>query len=428
MKQFDRRDFCKLTGMGMLGAAVSSTFGLGSAFATTPSYTFPPEWAPQASVWLCWDSTDDLHRTTDAPMHAVTAQIIEGLHSKNTKVDMIVSGDAAKADCLNFLTSYQVDPQKIRFHNYKESYIFMRDMGPLFVKTTEGNPLIANFAWNYYGTWNTGRGKAVGNVDIAMATELNVPMINSDIIAEGGGYEVNGEGVMMAFQNMAMQRNPGKTLAQIEAEVLRLYGQKKMIWLPLSPISDDLNAAGSPVMENFFGYGANGHVDEVARFVAPNTILVAQVSEAARDSNNLEKSDYERIEEVARVLQNATDVNGKPFTIIRVMNPDLVWLWNERTIAAGDEKFGFHAGDIVIDLPAVSYMNFLISNGIVLMAKYWVPGKPDLLKQLDEQARATIQSVFPDREIKQINPLAINWWGGGIHCISQQTPFFNVQP
>ncbi|MFC6522454.1 agmatine deiminase family protein [Undibacterium arcticum] len=115
MKKYDRRNFFKLSGMGLLSVAVTSTFGLTSAFATATTYTFPPEWAPQASVWLCWDSTDDLHRTTDAAMHAVTAQIVEALHSKNTKVDMIVSGDAAKADCLNFLNNYQVDPQKSDF-------------------------------------------------------------------------------------------------------------------------------------------------------------------------------------------------------------------------------------------------------------------------------------------------------------------------
>ncbi|MFD2273978.1 hypothetical protein ACFS07_31345 [Undibacterium arcticum] len=74
--------FFKLSGMGLLSVAVTSTFGLTSAFATATTYTFPPEWAPQASVWLCWDSTDDLHRTTDAAMHAVTAQIVEALHSK----------------------------------------------------------------------------------------------------------------------------------------------------------------------------------------------------------------------------------------------------------------------------------------------------------------------------------------------------------
>lgn len=424
----NRRDFCKLSGMGLLSTAVSSTFGLSSAaaFAAPLDYTFPPEWAPQSSVWLCWDATDDLLRTTDAPMHAVVAQIVEALHAHDTKVEMMVSGDDARADCLNFFQSYQIDPQRIRFHTYHKTYIFMRDMGPLFVKTTDGKPMIADFAWRYYGIWNEGRGKAIGDVDKAMAAELNIPTIESRIFAEGGGFEVNGEGVLMGYQDMAMQRNPDKTLAQIESELLRLYGQKKMLWLPLSPLSDVLTADGSPIIENFFGYGANGHVDEVARFVGPNTILVAQVSEEARNHNTLERIDYERIEETVRVLQNATDANGSPFNIIRITNPDLSMLWKERPIAPGQEAWGFKVGDTVIDLPASSYLNFLITNNLVLMAKYWEPGKPEKLRELDEAARATLQSVFPSHDIKQINPLAINWWGGGIHCITQQTPVFNV--
>lgn len=180
-------------------------------------------------------------------------------------------------------------------------------------------------------------------------------------------------------------------------------------------------------MENFFGYGANGHVDEVARFVSPNTVLVAEISEEARDSNNLEKIDYEIVEEVVDTLEAATDVNGKPFKIIRVPNPDLSLVWNERIVAPGDkysQQFGFRVGDKVIELPAVSYLNFLITNNVVIGAKYWERGKPEVLKQLDEQSKAILQAAFPDRQIVQINPIAVNWMGDGIHCITQQQPVF----
>ncbi|RNB92352.1 agmatine deiminase family protein [Brevibacillus fluminis] len=401
-----------------------------SAATNKTSYRFPAEWETQRAVWLDWYAKNEYGQETTDAMHAVTAQIIEALHAHHVAVEMIVDSETRKAEVLNFLAPYRVDPAKIRFHVYADSYLFMRDMGPLFLKTNDGKPLIADFAWNYYGIWSEAKAKPIGDVDKAMAAERNIPLVKSHIVAEGGGIEVNGEGVMMTYKDTALQRNPGKSLAEIESEYLRLYGQKKIIWLPRSPLSDKLTADGSPIIENFFGYGANGHVDEVARFVDPHTILVAQVSREARDSNALEKADYERIEEAVETLKRATDTHGKPFRIIRVQNPNLSTVWNEHTVETGDayKQFGFQVGDTVYELPAASYLNFLISNGVVIAAKYWEPGKPESLKRLDAQAKAALKQAFPDRDIVQINPLAINWWGGGIHCITQQEPLFENAP
>lgn len=394
--------------------------------ATATGYTFPAEWEKQSAVWLVWQSTNEFGDTTSPEQHKVTAQIIEALHSHNTKVELILqTGGESKTDVLNFLSDYNVDPANINFREYKDSYIFMRDMGPMFLKNSEGKAKIADFEWNMYGIWKRGGyTNRIGNVDRDMAQELDIPTLSSKVVVEGGAVEFNGEGVMMTYKDTALQRNPGLTIEEIEQEYLRVFGQKKMIWLERSPISDVLTPDGSPIMENFFGYGANGHVDEFVRFVDADTILVAEISEEARDNNNLERIDYERIEEVVDTLEAATDINGQPFNIIRVPAPDLSLLWNEHTVQSGDiyPEFGFQPGDTVFEIPAVSYLNFLISNGVVISAKYWEPGMPDKLRQLDEQAKAALQSVFPDREIVQINPIAINWWGGGIHCITQQQP------
>ncbi|MEZ2737210.1 agmatine deiminase family protein [Aneurinibacillus aneurinilyticus] len=389
-------------------------------------YTFPAEWEKQSAVWLAWEWNESGESTTDE-QHKVTAQIIQALHSHNVKVELILqTGGDSKEEVLHFLSTYNVDPKKINFREYKKPYLFMRDMGPLFLKNSEGKGMIADFSWNMYGIWDRDRAKSIGDVDKAMAQELNIPLLSSDFVAEGGGIEVNGEGVMMTYEDMALQRNPGKSLEEIEKEYLRLYGQKKIIWLKQSPLSDKLTPDGSPIFENFFGNGANGHVDEVARFVDPHTVLVAQISEEARNSNKLEKEDYKRIEEVVETLKRATDVNGKPFKIIRVPSPDLKLVWNEHIVQEEDiyPQFGFKPGDKVYQIPAVSYLNFLISNGVVISAKYWEPGKPEQLKQLDAQSKAILQSAFPGREIVQINPIEINWWGGGIHCITQQQPVY----
>jgi agmatine deiminase len=444
MKQNYWRNFCKVACITLSSVIITSSLSFASTSASASAsataavanmkavsnssvYSFPAEWEKQSAVWLVWQCTNEFGETTSPEQHEVTAQIIQALHKHNTKVELILqTGGETKEDVLQFLSKYTVDPAKINFRSYKDSYIFMRDMGPMFLKNSEGKAMIADFDWSMYGIWSKEQAKPTGDVDKVMAAELNIPLLSSTFVVEGGAVEFNGEGVMMTYKDTALQRNPGKTIAEIEKEYLRVFGQKKMIWLERSPLSDVLTPDGSPIIENFFGYGANGHIDENVRFVDPNTVLVAQVSEQARDSNNLEKADYERIEEVVQTLNKATDVNGKPFKIIRVKNPDLNLLWNEHTVKAGDiyPDFGFHPGDKVFEIPAVSYLNFLISNGVVIMAKYWEPGKPDELKQLDAQSKATLQSMFPDREIVQINPIAINWWGGGIHCITQQQPVF----
>ncbi|RJS59357.1 agmatine deiminase family protein [Bacillus sp. PK3_68] len=389
-------------------------------------YSFPAEWEKQSAVWLVWEWNEFGETTTDE-QHKVTAQIIEALHAHNVKVELILkTGGDSKEKVLTFLRAYNVDPKKINFREYERPYAFIRDFGPLFLKNNEGKAMIADFAFDFYGTWDRETAQPIADVRKAMAQELNIPLLSSDFVAEGGGIEVNGEGVMMTYKDTALQRNPGKTLQEIEKEYLRVYGQKKIIWLERSPLSDKLTPDGSPIIDNFFGNGANGHVDEVARFVDPHTVLVAQISEEARNSNNLEKEDYERIEEVVQTLKRSTDVNGKPFKIIRVPFPDLELVWNEHTVQEGDiyPQFGFKPGEKVYQIPAVSYLNFLISNGVVISAKYWEPGKPEQLKQLDEQSKAILQRAFPGREIVQINPIEINWWGGGIHCITQQQPVY----
>lgn len=266
-----------------------------------------------------------------------------------------------------------------------------------------------------------------GGVDKMMAEKLGMKTIESDFVAEGGGLEVNGEGVLLTFKDTALQRNPGKTLAQIEAEYLRMYGQKKVVWLERSPLQDRRSPDNKPLIDNYFGGGANGHIDEVARFVNPNTVLVASYPKSALNGHPLEKDDYHVYEEAAETLRNATDANGKPFTVIQVENPDLSLFWQQSKVPAGSTEyaaFGIKPGETVYQVPAVSYMNFLISNDVVLIPKYWREGLPQQVKKLDNDFKTLMQSSFPGYKIVQIDPLAVNFWGGGVHYITQQMPAY----
>ncbi|MEH7108974.1 agmatine deiminase family protein [Bacillus sp. JJ1764] len=429
MKKNLLKKLCKLSLIAMLSIVMMSSASIsGTAASTTAAedYSFPAEWEKQSAVWLAWYEYPSI-----PGMHDVTAQIIENLQNvARVKVDLIIKPNE-KNQVINFLKNYKIDTNSINFHEYNNLYIYTRDLGPAFVKNSEGKAKVMDFNWNFYGAGNNVYDKlALGYLDRDMARQLNLPTVQSSMVAEGGGYEVNGNGVMMGFKDMALNRNPGKTIEEIESEILRMYGYKKMIWIDRSPLADKLVVNG-PIIENFFGYGANGHIDEFARFVDPHTILVAEISKEARDNNTLERIDYEIVEEMVNKLKTATDIDGKPFNIIRMPAPDLSDHWYERLIMPGDESYdyykslGYKDGDKVIEIPAVSYLNFLITNNAVIAAKYWEPGKSDRVRQMDEQAKEILQAAFPNRKIVQINPMAVNGLGGGIHCITQQQPLLS---
>ena len=82
----------------------------------------------------------------------------------------------------------------------------------------------------------------------------------------------------------------------------------------------------------------------------------------------------------------------------------------------------FKVGDEVHWVPATSYLNFVISNGVVLVARYWREGLPEREREKDEYVRRTLQGLFPDRRVVQIDPMAINLTGGGMHCTTLQQP------
>ena len=106
-------------------------------------------------------------------------------------------------------------------------------------------------------------------------------MREQNLVSEGGDREVNGRGTLMAVETTEMQRKPQLTRAAIERELLRLLGQKKMIWLKRG-VAEDEDAEQDPVYRNVYAAGAGGHIDEMARFTAPGTIALAQVTPRER--------------------------------------------------------------------------------------------------------------------------------------------------
>lgn len=391
----------------------------GAAPAPSSGHSFPPEWAPHAAVWLGWSD--------DSDHHPVQVEIIRALFP-TVPIRLLVTSDSARATAMAALAAAAVPSDRVEFFVHPVPNFFIRDAGPRFL--TDGHTLaVADLAWNWYGypeemtrDWGTR-----ADIDNDLARQMGIGVVTSRLVSEGGALDVS-TSVMLAYKQTALQRNPGISLKEIEAEYLRVYGKKKVVWLTRSPLSD--NVGDRPKIENYVGWGANGHIDEYARFVSDSTIVVAQIDDSERNDNPLTRADYEILNENQAELRAAVNVDGRPFKIETMPVPALRHHVRTRRVTESHRSnpLGrivlreFAPGDEFHFVPALSYLNFVISNGVVLVPAYWRKGLPERERQKDEEARAVLQRLLPDRRVVQIHPIAVNWWGGGMHCITQQQP------
>ena len=387
------------------------------------AFRMPAEWEPHEAVWVGVFYGDGRNR--------VTATLIKSLY-KYVPVKLSYDEENRKHQYNIFLHSQQVDTTKLQWVKDSVAFNWVRDPGPVFLVNSKGEQKVADFGWNDYGDpiiykrnatrWDS----VIGRTDRRLAKVLGLPVVSTPVVAEGGSLETNGAGVLMSIEETALQRNPGRSLQEIEKEYLRVTGCKKMIWLKRMTLHDK-NVSGL-LTENWKSAGANGHIDEVARFVGPNTILLAKIDVADKKRNPISKIDDGILEECFETLKKATDVNGKPFKIIRMPYPDLN-VHSMSFIMDAEIRQNFEGavvklkdGDTLNFAPAVSYMNFMVTNGVVLIPKYWQQGVPLAEKAKDDKVKQIFQQLYPDRKIIQINPYYINIAGGGIHCATLQQP------
>jgi len=399
------------------------------------AYSFPPEWARQDAVWIGWPQFSGDAGTPDGDFDrsiaAVRAQMITELLS-GSRVTLLVASDTAEKEARDYLTDAGISLTKINFHRAPLDDYFVRDIGPRFI--SNGQSLkIADIPWNCYGFSKEMSGSYHQECldrevnDNAVAQQMGVQTVTSKAISEGGGLDVTNT-LLMGYLDTALSRNPGMSQAEIEADYLATYGKKKMIWLKKPPLAD---RTGHKV-GRYFGWGANGHVDEYARFVNDSTVVIAQIDEK-QATNALARADQKILASNLADLKAARTVDGKPLTIVEMPAADPAMFAYEirlrdapylpQSWADLSEDYGLD--DPILFAPAVSYMNFVITNDKVLVAKYWREGLPDSVRADDKRAADTLARLFPNRQVVAINPLPLNWFGGGMHCSTQQQPIVN---
>ncbi|CAN5478035.1 agmatine deiminase family protein [soil metagenome] len=390
-------------------------------------YYLPAEWENQAGV-----ITGGLDDTA-------TFEMVTHL-SKEEKV-YVISSDSLKAISTKKLIGAGANTGNIVFLNSQGDFSYAERDGPLFIKNKNGDIQIVNFAWNSYGWYfekefkdyiEKDKKKREAYIEIHHK-EFPYRSVSSFMVNEGGAIETNGKGTILQVESVNMQRNPNMNKEQQEMELKKVLNAKKIIWLK-EGAAEDPSGWGTLITENYFGVGVKGHLDEFCRFVNDSTILISYPDSTEAASDPVKKVALERMKVNYDILKNATDQDGKPFTIVKMpvpyndymtfaldtasKNPEISFL-SGRIL---NEQKSFKIGDTVHFVPSSSYMNFLITNKTIFESKYWTEGIPELSKAKDEKAKQILQSYFPDRKIYQINTTETNHNGGGLHCWSMQVP------
>jgi len=401
---------------------------------TTTAITFrqPAEYEPMTAVWLLWSRYD---HQQGMPNAQVSLDIINAL-TPAVKVRLVVPNDSVRQAVQKLLPADWLEYGKVTLYTLPYNEFWARDMGPTFVVGSDGHLKVVDFGFNGWGTVPETDSLNIENeqLDEKVAEALQLPKLSTAVISEGGDREINAKGTLIVSEVVEQGRNPTMSLSAIEAEFKRLLGAKKVIWLKKGLYEDDhshLGPINGPGHQKFYTVlTTNGHVDEYVRWANDSTVLLAAVDATALKHDPIARENAKRLAENYQILRAASDQDGRPLHIIRVPLPPLITGSLRpkdgvyELLKAMDYRDGsvFPAGKPVKAVAAASYLNFLIANGVVLMPKYGkIGGNPAFLR-CDAAAQAALQQAFPNRKIVPIDALAVNWGGGGIHCITMNEP------
>ncbi|WP_435622896.1 agmatine deiminase family protein [Flagellimonas sp.] len=392
----------------------------------TEPFTFPPEWEPQQAVWLSIHDRWELNQ--GANQIDTRLELVKILH-QYVPVKILTYKDSLANAFVGSLLQMKVDTSRVTMIVHPQETYFMRDPGPLFLS----NDLELRMA-NWQGI-DSNSVKRISDVELrktvddSLAIRFGHKVQNSPLSYDGGAIEVNSESAM-SIKDFAMLHNQGEPyFEEIEREILDMYGKKQMIWLEGVPLIEKNGLK----IENYWGYAPNGHIDAVARFANDSTILVTTISEGDKDKNPIASYDYEIFQGYLDQIKKQRRTNGKPFTIIEVPSPDLnlhllplpISLWSPEGLEELYNEGLSKETEIIQVVPALSYANYFVTNGAVLVAQYWEEGMPESEKEKDQKMVSILKNCFPNREIIGFKAKEINLFGGGIHCVTQQEPRIN---
>ncbi len=374
----------------------------------------PAEWEPHASTWLAWPHFRGDWPGKFDPIPWVYAEIIRNL-ARHERVNLVVQSGREEKRATSVLEIANALSNNVCFHQWQTDRVWTRDSGCIFLTSAPprhpersrvidngdhsaeskdpyprqehctGRPdqkdvgaLALHFRFNAWAKYDNYKHDAKLGARMAKSAGVQIvrPMQDEErIVLEGGSIDVNGCGTLLTTEECLLsttqQRNPAMDRAAYERLFADYFGANNVIWLG----------------EGIEGDDTHGHVDDLARFVAPDTVVTMVESNAQREN-------YSDLQHNLGRLKAARDQDGERLNVVEIPMP-------------GPVVFESRA------LPA-SYANFYVANGIVL-----VPVFNDVN---DRIALNTLAELFPDREIVPIYSGDLIWGFGALHCMTQQEP------
>ena len=361
-------------------AAVPAGDRLNPHRAARSCFHLPAEWEPHTATWLAWPHNRETWPDVFPAIAEVYVEMVTALHRRERVCICMNDADTTRR-VRERLTAAGVDCTTVGFFRVPTNDAWIRDFGPLFVTRHTasdgagrrlGGLCLTNWTFNAWGgkypPWDLDDA-----VPRRLADRLGLPLVTPGVVLEGGAIDVNGRGMALTTEACLLNpnRNPRLTRAAIEQALRDYLGVRHVGWLGDGIVGDD----------------TDGHVDEVARFVDPTTVVCA-VEDDPGDPN------YAPLQDNLRRLQAMRDQDGRPLRIVPLPMPAAVEHDGQR-------------------LPA-SYANFYVANAVVLV--------PTFGQAADQKALAILRTVFPGRRVCGIPSADLAVGLGGVHCITMQQP------
>lgn len=400
-------------------------------------YRLPAEWEKQEAVILTYSGDPDDLVTTEK-VHRSTRSFIKAV-SPHLKIYLLISVSHNKDSLLQLFRNEQSNLSNLEL--VAVPYLFSmgvaRDYGPMITRDANGVRKLVQFEWDYVGAdfihpdtaWTRRKNLRRDRYFNQLSQLLGIGITKNPLAIEGGEIELNGKGVAIIADSFTRRRNPFISDKIFDSLLHASLGVTKLIRLR-EGIAEDPAPGQSRLYGDLYGSGVGGHVDEFVRFVNPTTLFLAMPDSAEVTNDPVKKISYERMRVNEQLLMTARDQDEKPFTIIHIPVPDVVpdeFVMDTSSrmhpVASLHREYpDLNNGDRIRFLPAVSYLNYVVLNDLVIIPAYWRPGFPATCKQEDEKVRALYARYFPGKKIIQLDPWGMNYGGGGFHCWTQQVP------
>jgi agmatine deiminase len=393
------------------------------------------DFEPTSAIWL----------SHDAGHEQLTAGLVAALRD-HVALRFMVRDGAAETAARELLAARGLGRTPVEFVHEPLASFFVRDPA-VFTRGPAGELGVIDFRWSQYGVaaWCARRHADAGvarecaanadytreDFDASFARTLGARLHPSRLALEGGGFENNGRGLVLANAELLANRNPGVDRATLERWLLALPGLRKVIWLPGGLAEDPLLRA--TITGDFVAWGAGGHTDEFVRFADERTVLLAWPDDADVAAHPVARLTRQRMARCLAILQRERDADGRPLTVLKLPMPRPVQRPVYLAATAADahprarswavEHFPprerRRAGQRLFEMAMASYLNFVVANGVVVLPDYRPHGTSAAHQQ---RVQRVFERAFPGRQIRFVDAITANWVGGGLHCATLNQP------